>query len=98
MKVQWICQIAFLANPATKLFAQKFWTITQTSPHRHPNKLSPGPTEYIFRWFTIEINSIIANNLKSIGMMKMQCVTIYPNIYECVFDYMKIHHDRFWTF
>ena len=26
---------------------------------------------------------------------KMQCVTIYPNIYECVSDYMKIHHDRF---
>ena len=21
----------------------------------------------------------------------------YPNIYECVSDYMKIDHDRFWT-
>ena len=43
--------------------------------------------EYLFRLFTIEINSAIANNLKPIGMMKMQCVTIYPNIYECVSDY-----------
>ena len=51
-----------------------------------------------FRLFTIEINPAIAENLKPIGMMKMQCVTIYPNIYECVSDYMKIHHDRFWTF
>ena len=28
----------------------------------------------------------------------MQYVTIYPDIYECVSDYMKIYHDRFWTF
>ena len=28
----------------------------------------------------------------------MQFVTIYPNIYEYVSDYMKIHHDRFRTF
>ena len=40
-----------------------------------------------FRLFTIEINSAIANNLKTIGMMKMQRVTIYRNIYECVSDY-----------
>ena len=31
-------------------------------------------------------------------MMKMQCVTVDSNIYERVSDYMKIHHDRFWTF
>ena len=30
--------------------------------------------------------------------MKMQYVIIYPNIYECVSEYMKIYHDRFWTF
>ena len=47
-----------------------------------------------FLLFTIEINSAIANNRLPIGMMKMQRVTIYPNIY----DYMKIHHVRFWTF
>ena len=51
--------------------------------------------EYFFRLFTIEINSAIANSLKPIGMMKMQCVTIHPNIYECVSDYMKIHQERF---
>ena len=51
-----------------------------------------------FRLFTIEINSAIANNLKPIGLMEMQCVTIYSNIYECVSDYMKNHHDRFLTF
>ena len=50
---------------------------------------------YFSRLFTIEINSAIANNLKPIGMMEMQCVTIYPNLYEYVSDYMKIHHDRF---
>ena len=33
------------------------------------------------RLCTIEINSAIANNLKPIGMIKMQCLTIYPNIY-----------------
>ena len=32
---------------------------------------------------------------KPIRMMKMQCVTIYPNSYEYVSDYMKIHNDRF---
>ena len=58
--------------------------------------------EYIFRLFTIEINSTIieinsaiANNLKPIGMMKMHCVTIYPNSYECVSGCMKIHHGGF---
>ena len=53
-----------------------------------------------FRLLTIEINSVIANNLKPIEMMKMQCVhvTIYPIIDGCVSDYMKIHHDRFFTF
>ena len=57
---------------------------------------SPGPTwPNIFRLFTIEINSAITNDMKPIGMMKIQCVTIFPNIYECVSDYMKIHHDRF---
>ena len=56
--------------------------------------------EYIFRLLMIEINSAIANNLKPIGMMKMQCVhvTLYPNIYGCFSDYMKIHHDCFFTF
>ena len=44
------------------------------------------------------MNSAIANNLKPFGNMKMQYVTIYSNIYECVSDYMKIHHDRFLTF
>ena len=39
-----------------------------------------------FRLFTIEINFAIANNLKRIGIMKIQHVTIYPNIYECVTD------------
>ena len=39
--------------------------------------------------------SAAANNRKPIEMMKMQCVTIFPNIYECFPDYMKIHHDRF---
>ena len=33
--------------------------------------------------------------LKPIGMMKMQYVTVYPNIYECASDYKKIHKDRF---
>ena len=51
--------------------------------------------EYFFRLFTIEINSAILNNLKPIGMMKMHCVTIYLNIYECVSDNMVIHNDRF---
>ena len=41
------------------------------------------------------MNSAIVNNLKPIGIMKMQCETVYPNIYACVSDYMKIHHDRF---
>ena len=53
--------------------------------------------EHVYRLFTIYVNSAIANNLKPIGMMKMQCVTMYPNIYECVSD-MMIRHDRFWTF
>ena len=53
--------------------------------------------EYILRLFTLEINSAIANNLKPIGMIEIQCVTIYPNIYESVSDYMKIHRDRFPT-
>ena len=51
-----------------------------------------------FRLFTIAINSAIANNLKPIEMMKMQCETIYPNSYERVSDYMKIHHVLLWTF
>ena len=57
----------------------------------------PCPTwpNIFFRLFTIEINPAIENNLKPIGMMKMQCVIIYSNIYECVCDYRKIHHDRF---
>ena len=60
---------------------------------------APVPLGRIFsRLFTIEINSEIANNLKPIRMMKMQCVTINLNIKECVSVYMKIHHDRFWTF
>ena len=54
--------------------------------------------EYFLQLFTIEINSAIANNLKPIGMMKMLCVIIYENIYECVSDYMKHQHDHFWTF
>ena len=53
---------------------------------------------FFFRLFTIKVNSAIANNLKPIGMMKMQCVNTFPNIYECVSDYMKIHHDRFRAF
>ena len=48
-----------------------------------------------FRLFTKEINPAIANNPKPIGMIEMQYVTIYPNIYECVSDYMKMQHDRF---
>ena len=51
--------------------------------------------EYFFGLFTIALNSAIANDLKPIGMMKMQCVTVYPNIYECASDYMKIHYDHF---
>ena len=31
-------------------------------------------------------------------MAKMQYVTVYPNIYECASDYMKIQFDHFWTF
>ena len=54
------------------------------------------PIAYDSRW--IVINSAIANNPKPIRMMKMKSVTIYPNIYECVSDYMKIHYDRFGTF
>ena len=65
----------------------------------HPSVAEVKPrshlAEYFFRFFTIEIDSAIANNLKPIGMMEMQCVTINPNICECVYDYMKIHHDRF---
>ena len=52
-------------------------------------------TEYFFQLFTIDINSAIANNLKPIRMMKIQCVTIYLNIYECVSDYMEIYHGCF---
>ena len=51
--------------------------------------------EYFFRLFTIKIKSAIANNRKPIEIMKMQCVTIFPNIYECFSDYMKIQLDRF---
>ena len=47
--------------------------------------------KYFFRLFMIEMNSAIANNLKHIGLMKRQCVTIHLNIYECVSDYMEIH-------
>ena len=36
--------------------------------------------EYSFRLFTIEIYLAIAKNLKQIGMMKMQCVTMYLHI------------------
>ena len=57
---------------------------------------APGSLGRIsFRLFTLEINSAIANNLKPIGMMKMQCVTVCSNIYECVSDYMEIHNDSF---
>ena len=57
---------------------------------------APVPVGRIFsQLFTLDINSAIASNLKPIGMMEMQCVTIIPNIYECVSDYMKINHDRF---
>ena len=49
-------------------------------------------SEYFFRLFKIEIHSAISNNLKPIGMMKMQCVTIYPNIYECISE------DSSWPF
>ena len=60
---------------------------------------APVPLSRIFfRLFTMEINSAIANNPKPIGMVKMQCVTIYPNICECVPDYMKIYQDSFCTF
>ena len=60
----------------------------------HYETQPPVPLDRIFfRLFTIEISLAIANNLKPIGMMKMLCVTIFPNIYECVSDYMKIHHD-----
>ena len=51
--------------------------------------------ECLLRLSTIEINSAIANNLKPIGMIKMLCVAIYPNIYQCASDYMQIYHDRF---
>ena len=44
--------------------------------------------EYIFRLFTIEINSANANNRND-----KNTICDYPNIYECVSDYMKIHHD-----
>ena len=56
-------------------------------------KRSSQLAEYFVRLFMIEINSAIVNNLKPIGMMKMQCITIYLNIKECISDYMKIHHD-----
>ena len=53
--------------------------------------------DYCFRLFTVEINNYLSNarNLKPIGMIKMQGVTIYPNIYEYVSDDMKIHYDCF---
>ena len=44
--------------------------------------------EYIFRLFTIEINSANANNRND-----KNTICDYPNINECVSDYMKIHHD-----
>ena len=44
--------------------------------------LKPTWPNILVRLFTIEKNSAIANSLKPIGMMKMQCVTVYPNIYE----------------
>ena len=49
-------------------------------------KLRSHLAQYVFQLFTIELNSTIANDLKPIGMMKMQYVTIYPNIYECASD------------
>ena len=51
--------------------------------------------DYCFRLFTVEINLVIARNLKPIGMIKMQGVTIYLNINERISDDMKIHYDRF---
>ena len=61
-------------------------THTRTHTHTHTHEVPLG--RIFFQLFTIEIKSAIANNLKTNGMMKMQCVTIYPNIYECVSDYM----------
>ena len=42
--------------------------------------------EYFFRLFTIEIHSAIPNNLKPIGMMEMQCVTIriFTNVFPII--------------
>ena len=54
--------------------------------------------DYFLGLFTIQVNSAIANNLKPMGMIKMQLVIIYPNIYACVSDDVKTHHDRFRTF
>ena len=51
------------------------------------NKVPVTLGQILFRLFTIEINSANANNLRLIGMMKIQCVTVYPNNYERVFDY-----------
>ena len=43
----------------------------------------------------IKVDSTIVNKLKSIGMITMQCATIYLNIYEYVSYNMKIHRDGF---
>ena len=73
--------------------------VYQSRLHRRMRKQSrPHLPEYFSRLFTIKMNSAIANNLKPIEMMKIQFLTIYPNVYECVSDYMKIHHGRFWIF
>ena len=50
--------------------------------------------EHFSRLLTIEIKSMIVNNLKPIEMMKMQCVTININIYGCFFFWLYENSSR----
>ena len=61
---------------------------------REKNSLNHGPTQpNIFRLFTIVINSVIVNHLQPIGMIKLQCVNVFPKIFECVYLDMKNDHN-----
>ena len=62
-----------------------------------PVKLRSHSVEYFFT-IVHDIDKFSnRKNLKPIGMMKMH-TTVYPNIFECVSDHMKIHLDRSFTF
>ena len=78
-----------------KLRQGAWWCIFIETKTRWMLKLWSRSQNIFFRLFMMEINSAI---MKPIRNMKMQWEIVYPNIYECVSDYRKIHHDRLWAF